>query len=825
MEKNYLGMEKPDLQKSFSEHLEYTQAKTRYTSEELDYFKSISYAVRDRLMERWNDTNQTYYNNNVKRVYYLSLEFLMGRMLKNSLVNLGIKENTKFALREFDILLGDLCKLEPDAGLGNGGLGRLAACFLDSMATLKLPGEGYGIRYDYGIFEQDIKDNMQIEKPESWLKSGYPWETIRPEYQYVVNFGGFVKSEIDQCNKTIFKWENTEKVYAMAYDIPIPGFKCHTVNTLRLWSAKASENFELKEFNLGDYVGAVQSKIFSEAISSVLYPKDDIPQGKELRLKQEYFFVSATIQDIIRRHKVKNENVKNLHHKVALQLNDTHPALAVPELMRILLDQEGLTWEEAWHITSHTCSYTNHTMMPEALEIWPVHMIDRLLPRHMQIIYEINYRFLNQIRESFPGDDEKISRVSIIQENPVKAIRMANLAIIGSHKVNGVSELHTELIKKQLFADFNQFWPDKFINMTNGITQRRWLLLANPKLAQLISSRIGDSWTTHLDDLKKIIPLATDKEFQNKWQEIKHVNKCKLSRYIKETTGITVNPNSLFDIQIKRIHEYKRQLLNILNILRMVIQIKNNQIDPPPRTFIFAGKAAPAYYTAKLIIRLINEIGNMVNNDPQLQDKIKVVFLKNYNVSLAELIIPAADLSEQISTAGMEASGTGNMKFSLNGSLTIGTYDGANIEICEEVGKENIFIFGLRAEEIKALKNHGYSSLYYFDKCELLKQVIEMIANNHMTPYAIHRYKPIVDSLLLGNDPFMVLADFEAYIQCQDEVSQLYTEPFYWTKKSILNTAKIGKFSSDRTISEYAREIWQVEPIDPQTKYHLRTAK
>ncbi|MGA1823825.1 MAG: glycogen/starch/alpha-glucan phosphorylase [bacterium] len=814
IEDNYLGYDKQSLQKSFANHLEYSQSKTRYTTEPLDCYKSLAYAVKDRLMEKWNDTNQAYYEKNTKRIYYLSMEFLMGRAMNNSLLNLGILKEMEDALAEFGYSIEDLSKLEFDAGLGNGGLGRLAACFLDSMATMGLPGEGYGIRYDYGIFEQNIHDGYQVEKPENWLRYGYPWETMRPEYQYTIQFKGNIKHSRDNTGKSFYEWVNTEKVYALAYDIPIPGYKCQTVNTLRLWSAKATQEFELSEFNMGDYVGAVQSKIHSETITSVLYPKDDIPPGKELRLKQEYFFISASIQDIIRRHKVKNRSLLNLHEKVAIQLNDTHPALVIAELMRFLVDIEKIKWDQAWEICVNTCAYTNHTMMPEALEVWPISIMETLLPRHMQIIYEINSRFLEHIGRQFPGDTDRIKRMSIIQEEPFKAVRMAHLAIIGSHAVNGVSALHTELIEKKLFSDFYQLWPEKFLNVTNGITQRRWLLLANPRLAQLISQNIGERWITDLSELNKLIPLAQKKDFQKSWQKVKQKNKEKLAAYIKEQHGITVDPASLFDIQVKRIHEYKRQFLNVLNILRVYNGIKEGRIsDFVPRTFIFAGKAAPSYYRAKLIIKLINNVADLINNDPEIDNRIKVVFLNNYCVSLAQKIIPAADLSVQISTAGMEASGTGNMKFALNGALTIGTLDGANIEMREAIGYDNIFIFGLNAEGVRNLKNTGYNPIEYYTANKELRTIIDMIAQGTLSPGQPDLFKPLTDSLLYGGDPFMLIADFHAYAICQDRVNELYQKQETWIEKSILNVANMGTFSSDRTIKEYAEKIWNVKPL------------
>ncbi|MFC1851892.1 glycogen/starch/alpha-glucan phosphorylase [candidate division CSSED10-310 bacterium] len=826
IENNYLASDKEALQDSFARHLEYTQSKTRYTTEAFDSYKSCAHVVRDRLMERWNDTNQTYFNDNVKRVYYLSLEFLLGRALSNALLNLGILPEMERALADFGLSHTDLSEIEPDAGLGNGGLGRLAACFLDSMATLQLPGEGYGIRYDYGIFEQKIVNGYQTELPENWLRYGYPFEIIRPEYQYTIHFYGNVSQYQDDQGSLRNDWLNTEKVMALAHDIPIPGYQNDTVNTVRLWSAKSTREFELAEFNIGDYVGAVEGKINSEIISSVLYPKDDIPAGKELRLKQEYFFVSATIQDIIRRHKVKNPSVLNMPDKVAIQLNDTHPALSIAELMRIFVDVEKIGWDKAWELCVPIFAYTNHTMMSEALELWPVDLLSNLLPRHLQIIYEINHRFLNNIRQIYPNEEDKHKRMSIVQELPQKAIRMANLAIIGSHKVNGVSHLHTELIKQKLFADFHDLWPEKFTSKTNGITQRRWLKLANPRLAGLISDTVGENWITDLYELEKLEPYAADASFGEAWQKVKLENKKDLALYIKKQNGIEVNPYSMFDIQIKRIHEYKRQLMNVLHILHLYRQIKNNPTTPiVPRTFIFSGKAAPGYYMAKLIIKLINDVALKINNDPETRDKIKVVFLANYCVSLAQQIFPAADLSEQISTAGMEASGTGNMKFTLNGALTIGTLDGANIEIKEEVGDDNIFIFGLDADQVRDLKTSGYNPLGYLNHSPELHDVLRMLVDGEFSAHKEDLYKPIIESLLYQGDNYMVIADYQSYCNCQQKVASLFQNQAMWTQKSIINTAHVGKFSSDRTIQEYADEVWGVKPVKPKIKQGRKSMK
>jgi len=770
-------------------------------------------------MELWNDTMHTYYEENVKRVYYLSLEFLMGRTLGNSLVNLGITEETAKALSDFGYDLEELRELEPDAGLGNGGLGRLAACFLDSMASLGLPADGYGIRYEYGIFEQKFENGYQVEKPDHWLRFGNPWEIVRPEFTYPVSFGGYVEKKTDERGRLVCNWIPAERIAAVAYDTPIPGYLNRTVNTMRLWSARTLDEFCLKHFNEGDYIRAVETKILDENISKVLYPADERQAGKELRLKQEYFFVAATLEDIIRRFKVKNSDLRLFPEKVAIQLNDTHPALAIPELMRLLIDKNDFSWEEAFDVCCKTFAYTNHTILPEALEKWPVYMFEKLLPRHLEIIYEINRRFLEEVSAKFPNEPELLSKLSIIEEGPTKAVRMAHLAIIGSHSTNGVAKLHSEILKTKTFKDFFRLWPERFNNKTNGITQRRWLKLCNPRLADLIESYIGQRFMTNLSELKKLIPLASDPKFRKLFREVKYENKKCLAEYIKKLTGIEVDPNSIFDCQIKRLHEYKRQLLNVLHIISLYNRIKSGKAQNiVPRTFIFGAKAAPAYRMAKLIIKLINSVGKVVNNDPDVGKLLKVVFLENYSVSLAQKIIPAADVSEQISTAGMEASGTGCMKLSLNGALTIGTLDGANVEIIEEVGRENFFLFGLTTEEVLSLRASGYKPYDYYAKNEELKKVIDMVSGGYFSPEQPDLFKPIIDSLLSGGDYFMVLADFESYAQCQLKIEETYRNPEEWSRMAILNVANMGKFSSDRTIKEYADEIWKVKPVRPKSR-------
>ncbi len=815
--KKNLGMDAEALKESFVHHLEYSLGKDDYSSTLQDCYAGIALTARDRLIERWIKTQQTYHKKHVKRIYYLSLEFLIGRTLGNSLINLGMYDEASRAMRELGYSLEELREKEWDAGLGNGGLGRLAACFMDSLATLEMPAVGYGIRYDYGIFFQNIKNGYQVETPDNWLRLGNIWEFPRPEFSYLVKFYGRVEGYQDAEGKTRRRWVDAEDIVAMAYDTPVPGYNNNTVNNLRLWSAKSTREFDLNYFNDGDYIKAVSAKSVSENITKVLYPNDNNFEGKELRLKQEYFFVSATIQDIIRRYKNEHADFSEFSNQVAIQLNDTHPAISIAELMRTLLDQECLPWEEAWGITVKTYGYTNHTVLPEALERWPVDLMARVLPRHLEIIYEINRRFLDELAVLFPGDQAMLRELSIIEEGPSKKVRMANLAIVGSHSVNGVAALHSDILKATLFKDFYRAWPEKFNNKTNGITQRRWLKLCNPGLASLIDERIGNGWTLDLFDLKKLEPLARDAAFQKKWSGIKKANKEFLAEYILQRNNIVINPDSMFDIQVKRLHEYKRQLLNVLHVITLYNRIKDNPgKDFVPRTVIFAGKAAPGYHMAKLIIKLINSIGELVNADPDVGDRLKVVFLRNYAVSNAEKIIPAADLSEQISTAGTEASGTGNMKFALNGALTIGTLDGANIEIMEEVGRENIFIFGMDAEEVTALKNSSYNPLQYYNENAELRRLIDQIGSGYFSKDNPSLFKPIVDSLLYHGDTYMLLADYASYVACQEKVSDAYKNKSRWLEMSILNTARMGKFSSDRTINEYASDIWDVKPVSIQ---------
>jgi len=808
------GTDVPSLQGSFARHLQYSLAKDEYTATPRDCFVSLALTVRDRLIERWIRTQQTYYDRDVKRVYYLSLEFLMGRTLGNALVNLDLEETASRALHELGHDLEALQEIEWDAGLGNGGLGRLAACLLDAMATLELPAYGYGIRYEYGIFRQHILDGYQVETPDTWLRYGNPWEIGRPEYLYPVRFYGRVHQYLDQQGILRNEWVETQDVMAMAYDTPIPGYQNQTVNTLRLWAAKSTREFNLEHFNYGDYEKAVVDKNQTENICRVLYPNDHFFVGRELRLRQQYFFVSATLQDILRRYRKTHRTFAEFARTNAIHLNDTHPAIAIPELMRILVDVEGLAWEAAWDITVNTFGYTNHTVLPEALELWPVSLMGHVLPRHLQIIYEINHRFLGAVRRRYPDDEARARRISLIEEGDEKKVRMAHLAIVGSHSVNGVSALHTRILTEELFRDFYEFCPEKFHNKTNGVTPRRWLKQCNPGLSALISQSIGERWVTNAAELRRLLPLADDAPFRMRWRRVKQENKARLARFIREQNRLEVDVESLFDCHIKRIHEYKRQLLNALHVITLYNRLKANPGRAGvPRTVIFAGKAAPGYYRAKLIIKLITSIAEVVNNDGDVGDRLKVLFLANYGVSLAEKIIPAADLSEQISTAGTEASGTGNMKLAINGALTIGTLDGANVEIREEVGEDNMFIFGLRVEEVRALRRDGYKPRDYYDANPELRRAIDMIDGGTFSPGDPGLFRPILDSLLGQGDQYMVLADYAAYVRCQELVSDCYRDPTRWTRMSIINCASMGKFSCDRMALEYAREVWGVQPV------------
>ena len=802
-----------ELRNSFEHHLRRTLAKDRYTATTRDRYYAFALAVRDRLIERWIATQQTHHNRQVKRIYYLSLEFLIGRLLEHNVANLRLEDTCRQAMADVGLKWDDLVEQEVDAGLGNGGLGRLAACFIESLATLDFPSVAYGLRYDFGIFNQRIVNGYQVEVPDEWLKLGYPWEIAHPEFSFQVMFEGRVESRPGPKGSE-WHWVDSKAVVGMPHDLPVVGYGGHTVNTLRLWSAKAAEEFDLDDFNRGSYVDAVANKVLAENLTKVLYPNDNVFEGKELRLKQQYFFVSCSIQDIIRRFKKDNTDWNLFPSKAFIQLNDTHPSLVIPELMRLLIDDEGLGWDQAWRITNASTGYTNHTILPEALEKWPVKMFEFLLPRHLQIIYEINARFMRDVATRWPLDEDRLRRMSIIDEGGEKYVRMAHLAIVGTCSVNGVAKLHTELLKKVVLKDFAELWPEKFNNKTNGITPRRWLLNANPGLAALITELIGDQWITDLDQLRKLEPFADDPVFRQRFRAAKRKNKELLAEVIARETGILVSPDSLFDVQVKRLHEYKRQLLLVLYIIVLYDRLKKNPaLDIVPRTFIFGAKAAPGYFMAKLIIKLIHQVEEVINRDPQIHDKMKVVFLPNYRVSLAQRIIPAADLSEQISLAGTEASGTGNMKMQLNGAVTIGTLDGANVEILEEVGDENIFIFGMKSEEVEQRRG-SYNPRDVYNSDDEIRQAFNLIEKDFFSLLEPGIFKPIIQSLLDGGDHYMLLADLRDYIQTQERVDAAYRDVERWDRMAILNVARAGKFSSDRTIKEYASGIWHLEPCD-----------
>ncbi|MDP2785117.1 MAG: glycogen/starch/alpha-glucan phosphorylase [Sulfurimicrobium sp.] len=802
------------VKQSLTNHLIFSIGKDPITATERDWFFTLANVVRDRLIERWMETMRRYYEHDAKRVYYLSMEFLIGRSLMNSVLNIGFIDEVRQACIDAGIELDRVSELEFDAALGNGGLGRLAACFLDSMATIGLPGYGMGIRYEYGMFNQKIENGWQVEHPDNWLRYGNPWEFPRPEVLYPVKFSGRVVQYSDEHGRLHHHWVDTDEVMAMAYDTPTPGFGVNTVNNMRLWSAKASRDFDLKYFNEGNYIKAVEDKNESENLSKVLYPDDTTAMGRELRLKQQYFFVSASLQDILYRFRKHHDSFDELPDKVAIQLNDTHPSIAIPELMRLLIDAHYLKWDHAWDITSRTFAYTNHTLMPEALETWPVSLFEAVLPRHLQIIFEINQRFLQGVMHRFPGDTELLRRMSIIDESHGRRVRMAHLAIVGSHHVNGVAQIHSDLMKTTIFSDFERYYPGKLINITNGITPRLWLNQANPRLAQLITRRIGKGWITDLSQLRQLAKLADDPAFQAEFRAVKRANKEKLAAIVAHKLHLEVNPDSLFDVHVKRIHEYKRQLLNVLHVITLYNRIRTTPaLEVVPRTVVFAGKAAPGYAMAKLVIKLINDVADIVNHDPATRGLLKVAFLPNYDVSSASEIIPAADLSQQISTAGTEASGTGNMKLALNGALTIGTLDGANVEMREEVGAENIFIFGLTAEEVASTKNEGYDPWSHYHGNSELKWALDMIASGYFSPDQADRFQPIFHTLTRGGDHYLLLADYNSYIAAQERVDALYRHPAQWTRCAILNVAGMGKFSSDRTIAEYAEKIWGAKPV------------
>ena len=805
------------VKQALQNHLIFSCFKTADAATPRDWYHAAAYTVRDHVVERWVKTANTYYEKDPKRVYYLSLEFLIGRMLTNAALNLDIKEELSSGLQALGREMETAAEFENDAALGNGGLGRLAACFLDSMASMDIPAAGYGIRYEYGMFKQSIENGQQVENPDNWLRYGNVWEFQRPEATYDIKFYGHVVPVVEK-ESTKHHWVNTQDVVAMAYDVPVPGYGTQTVNNLRLWSAKATKDFDLRHFNDGNYEQAVEERNESETISKVLYPNDASASGRELRLKQQYFFVSASIQDILRRFTTSREVTteaqwSDLPNKIAIQLNDTHPSIGVAEMMHQLIDVHGLQWNFAWDLVNKIFAYTNHTLMPEALETWPVDLFNNLLPRHMQIILGINHEFLQMVSHQFPGDAQLLNRVSIIDETNGRRVRMAHLAVVGSHTVNGVAALHSELLKTTLFADFHKIYPNKLTNVTNGITPRRWLNQANPHLTNLIEKVIGDEFKKDLTQLIKLEPLANDKDFRKAFRAVKLANKQRLADKIEALTGLKLNTNSLFDVQIKRIHEYKRQLLNVLHIITLYNRIRNGEKNVTPRTVIFGGKAAPGYWMAKQIIRLINDVAEVVNNDPLVGDTLKVVYYPNYEVSAAEILFPGSDLSEQISTAGTEASGTGNMKMALNGALTIGTLDGANVEIMEEVGFDNIFIFGLTTPEVAEIKNNGYNPRDFYDRDLALKEVLDMIGNGFFSREEPSRYQPIIDNLLINGDNYLLLADYASYIAKQDEVAEVYQDQEEWSRRAILNVARMAKFSSDRSIADYAKNIWYVTSL------------
>jgi starch phosphorylase len=807
------GLTVADLKQSFLNTLFCTLGRVPSAATPHDLYTALALAIRDRVLKQGVQTLETYHEHDARVVAYLSAEYLPGPHLANNLLNLGIWEQTRQAVEELGCDLDFLRQQEEEPGLGNGGLGRLASCFMDSLASLEMPAVGYGLRYEFGIFDQAIRDGWQVESTDKWLRFGNPWENVRPELAYEVKLGGHTEAWTDEQGRYRVRWVPQHVVQGVAYETPILGYRVNTCNRMRLWKAEAVESFDFAAFNHGDYYQAVHDKMFSESITKVLYPNDEMIQGKNLRLEQQFFLVTCSLQDMLRVHRLLGRPLEKFHEKWAVQLNDTHPSLAVAELMRLLVDEYLLDWDTAWHVTRHTFAYTNHTLLPEALEKWPVAMFGALLPRHLEIIYEINRRFLDEVRTRFPGDDARVAGLSLIDESGERYVRMAHLATVGSHHVNGVARLHSDLLKQTVLRDFAALWPEKFCNVTNGVTPRRFLAVANPPLAQLITRRIGDGWIKNLDELRKLEPLADDAGFRKEWREVKLTAKRKLVACIAQHTGVTVDPATLFDIQAKRIHEYKRQHLNALHILTLYLRLKRDQqANVPARTFIFAGKAAPGYFMAKLIIKFINAIAEVVNHDPAVRDRDRKSVFPDFSVKNGQRIYPSADLSEQISTAGKEASGTGNMKFALNGALTIGTLDGANVEIREEVGPENFFLFGLTAGEVAERQARGYRPREIYEQNAALREVLDFIASGALAGGDKHLFRPLVDNLL-WSDPFLVLADYQAYVDCQEQVSARWRDAETWTRQSILTVARMGKFSSDRAIREYGELIWQVQPM------------
>ena len=806
------GLSVEAIKRSVLDNLYFHLAKAPLTATQNDWYLALAYTVRDRMIQRWIKTLQNF-TEDLTVIAYLSSEFLMGPQLGINLINLGIYDKVFQAVKELGLNLHELTDQEKEPGLGNSGMGRLAACYMDSLATLEIPAIGYGIRYEFGAFEQEIRDGWQIAMTDKWLRPGNPWEIPRPDITYHVSLGGRTESYYDEQDCFRVRWIPKFSITGTAYDIPLSGYKVGTTNLLRLWKSEATESFDYEAFKTGDYFGAVNEKIASESICKILYPDDEPYVGKQLRLAQQYFFVSCALQDMIRLHLLRWKNISTFSTSFAVQLNDTSTAIAVAELMRLLLDEHLVSWDKAWYITQNTFSYTIHAILPEALEKWPLSLFEGILPRHLEIIYEINRRFLDEIWLKYPDNNDKLTLLSLIDESDQKYIRMAHLASLGSHAINGVTEIHSSLLKETLFPDLYELYPERFLNLTIGVTPRRWIVLSNPALSELITDTIGDHWISQLKELKRLEPFADDTDFIKKWQRVKYENKCNLARLIHNRTGISLNPDTLFDIQMKRFHEHKRQHLNVLHIITLYNRIKKNpQLDITPRTFIFGGKASPGYPMANLIIKLINSIAEVVNNDPDVAGRLKIVFFPNLNVKNGQRLYPAADVSEQISTAGREASGTGNMKFSMNGAITIGTFNGTNLEIRNEVGAENFFLFGLTAEEIHNMKSFGYNPMVYYNANPDLKEAIDLISSGFFFRSDVNLFKPLIDSLLC-RDEYMVLADYQSYIECQERVSMAFRDQEKWIKMSILTVARMGKFSSDRSISEYCEKIWHAVPL------------
>jgi starch phosphorylase len=801
------------LAHSFLDNLFFVQGRSRDRATMNDLYMALAHAVRDRLVERWIQTVLNYRAQDVRVVCYLSAEFLTGPHLANNLINLGIYEEAEEAMRKLGLDLETLIEQEEEPGLGNGGLGRLASCFMDSLATLDIPAIGYGIRYEFGIFDQEIRDGWQVEITDKWLRLGNPWAIERPEDAFEVKMGGRTEGYTDDHGQYRVRWVPEKVVRGIPNDTPILGYRTNTANTMRLWSAQAVESFDFETFNTGDFFGAVADKVSSENISKILYPNDEEIKGKQLRLAQQFFFVSCSLQHILKIQKAQDRPLADLHRTFAVQMNDTHPAIAVAELMRLLVDEHGVAWDTAWHVTTRTLSYTNHTLLPEALERWPISLFGGLLPRHLEIIDEINRRHLDEVRRRYPGDEDRVRRLSLIDETGERYVRMAHLAALGSHAINGVAALHTELLKTQVLHDFYELSPEKFSNKTNGVTPRRWMVLSNPGLSRLLTARLGHGWIHDLEKLRRLESMVDDPELVQEWRAVKHHNKERLGAYIHNNLGISVDPESMFDVLVKRMHEYKRQHLHVLHILSLYKRIQHNpDVEIQPRTFIFGGKAAPGYHMAKLIIKLIHSVAGVIHGDPLVRDRIKVVFLPDYNVKLGQRVYPAADLSEQISLAGKEASGTGNMKFAMNGALTIGTLDGANIEIREEVGAENFFLFGLTTEEVLQKKAAGYNPREHYESNAKLREILDSLAGGEFSHGDRTLFEPLVQSLLT-RDEYMLLADYQSYVDCQDNVGRAYRDRDHWTRMSMLNVTRIGKFSSDRSIRDYSADIWKTWPV------------